>query len=405
MNGNRILVNVMEKKRGKSEIANEEYHITRNYGKAPATGSQIAELRQHNACIVRSVKNYNKYIKKHGHVGYKAYSEITDFKTDFVIPRLTAETIKVDTLTVCPGFRINPTEEAIKQFKESADFLYFDDYIRMLEQDEKFKDCIILNAVVHFDEVHFPKAEYDENGEWVRDYSMEESAQKAYIPVHMHIDYIPLTRAKTKDGTEYLKLNHNGIWNGSGCKYWQTYKEFNDKCYDRLGKIYDVERGEAWLDWKDRINSGDESVKKQCKLNEYKLKQEEARLRGKLKKAKSEYMEAVEGMRTECRKEQKRLDALKKMLLIEQEKTKNAVKEMRRKADAMQQQIDVAEKSTKLFYDIERMLAIHQISKESALKAIIENGMEEDLVAFSFDDSEKDMPNLYELSKEIKEDR
>lgn len=405
MNRNRILVNVMEKKRGKSEIANEEYHITRNYGKAVATGSQVAELRQHNESLVKSVKNYNKYIKKHCHVGYKAYSEITDFKNDFVIPRLTDETIKADTLTVCPGFRIRPTEEAIKEFKESADYLYFEDYIRMLENDEKFMDCKILNAVIHFDEVHFPKAEYGENGEWIRDYTLEESVQKAYIPVHMHIDYLPLVKEKAKDGTEYLKLNHNGVWNGSGCKYWQTYKEFNDKCYDRLGKIYDVERGEAWLDWKDRINSGDENVKKQCKLNEYKLKQEEARLREKLKKAKAEYMEAVESVGSECKKEQERLDILKEMLLTEQEKTKKAVKEMRKKTDTMQQQIETAEKSLKLFFDIERMLCIHQISKESALKAIKENGMEEELLAFSFEDSKKDMPNLYELSKEIKEDR
>lgn len=184
-----------------------------------------------------------------------------------------------------------------------------------------------MSAIVHFDEVHFPKSEFDEAGKWIRDLTEEESIERAYIPVHMHICYIPLSKQVSKDGIEYLKLDHNSVWKGDGCKYWQTFTQFNDKCYEKLGKIFDVNRGEVWEDWKDRTTSTDEVVKKQRKLNDYKKDQEEARLQGMLKKAKAEYKEAVEEMNNAKVFSEMELVRLKNMLHSQQKQIAKAKKE------------------------------------------------------------------------------
>lgn len=318
----------MEKKKTQKSISNVEYHDTRGNGKAKPTGSQVGEFTVCNVNVVEPVNNFNKYIKENSHIGYKAYSEIQDFEKEFVIPRQTKDTIKLDTLVVCPGFRIKPTLAEIEEFKNSGDFLYFEEYVNMLKTDEQFKNCKILSAIVHFDEVHFPKSEYDEAGKWVRDYTEEESIEKAYIPVHMHISYIPLSKQTSKDGIEYLKLDHNFVWKGDGCKYWQTFTEFNDKCYEKLGKTFDVNRGTVWEDWKDRTTNADETVKKQRKLNDYKKDQEEERLQGMLRKAKAEQEEAIKEMNNEKLSNQAEIDKLKKILIEQRRITDEEIAEM-----------------------------------------------------------------------------
>ena len=402
MSGNRILINVMEKKKGSREIANCEYHDSRGFGTAEPTGTQVLQFRKYNADVVNPVKNFNKYIKEHAHIGYKAYEEIKDFENDFVIPRLTKDTIKMDTLTVCPGFHIPPTEEAIKAFYASADYAYFEDYIVMFQK--MHPDIKILSATVHVDEVFFPRCEYDEQGKWVRDLSKEETIERAYIPVHMHISYIPLKKETAKDGTEYLKLNHNAIWGGSGCKYWQTFREFNDKCFEILGNIYNVARGTVWQDWKDRTVSGEECVKKQRKLNEYKLAQEQARLDGLLQKAQTEQEEELAFITSKTESAQELLDALQAELKKKQLETVRYIKKLDKKIQLVQQKENTANAKIRLFYDIELMLQKHQISMELAKKAIQQNGLEQDLLTFSFEDGKESTPELHNLASMLYDD-
>ena len=318
------LINITKKRKSKSIITNTEYHDTRGNGLAPVGGSQIAEYRIYNTEIVETVQGFNKYIKKHGHVGYNGADEIKDREKDFVIPRITKDTCLMDTMIISPGFRIPASEEAIEEFMRSGNMQFFYEYINeFMKNDPKLKDCKVLSAIVHFDEVHFPKSEYDDEGKWVRDYTDEESMALAYIPVHMHVNYLPLTRVVDKEGREYLKLTHKEIWKSEKGKYWQSYKEFNDRQFAAVGKKYGLSRGNIWEDWKTRIQEAENGKKAKQKrdLTDFIMDREQERVDG-IKRQQSQLQEEVKILELDVKDYQVRIDRLKAQLIDAERKKK-----------------------------------------------------------------------------------
>lgn len=336
------LINITKKRKSKSIINNTEFHDTRNDGKAVAGGSQVEEYRIYNTEVVPTVKGFNRYIKNHSHVGYNGADEIVDRETEFVIPRITKDTCLMDTMIISPGFRIPASEKAIEEFMASGDMQFFYDYVNeFMANDPKLKHCKILSAIVHFDEVHFPRSEYDENGDWVRDYTDEESLQLAYIPIHMHVNYIPLTKEKDKDGKEYLKLSHKEIWRSEKGKYWQSYKEFNDRQFESVGKKYGLGRGNIWEDWKTRIQEAEngKKAKKKRDLTNFIMDQEQKRVDG-IKKQQAQLKEEVQVLELGVKDYQIRIDRLKTQLID----SEHRIKELRKIEADMKAEFERREK-------------------------------------------------------------
>lgn len=420
------LINVTKKRKSKSVINNTEFHDTRNDGKAIAGGSQIEDYRVYNTEVVPTVKGFNKYIKKHGHVGYNGADEIEDRKTDFVIPRITKDTCLMDTMIISPGFRIPASEKAIEEFMASGDMQFFYDYVNeFMASDIKLKDSKVLSAIVHFDEVHFPRSEYDENGDWIRDYTDEESLKLAYIPVHMHVNYLPLTKEVDKAGNEYLKLSHKEIWRSEKGRYWQSYKEFNDRQYEAVGKKYGRSRGNIWEDWKTRIQEAEngKKAKKKRDLTNFIMDQEQKRVDG-IKKQQAQLQEEVQTLDLSVKDYQSRIDRLKAQHIEEERKQKElearkkkaeeeldaysaeydkAYKEytdlyaevqeameklkqdqdkLRNKQQWVEKMFDALEEEAKIFVNIELRLKEKSLTPEKALQDIYDLGLDEKLKLF-----------------------
>lgn len=248
----------------------------------------------------------------------------------------------MDTMIISPGFRIPANEQAIVDFMESGNMQFFYDYVNeFMANDPKLKQCKILSAIVHFDEVHFPRSEYDENGDWVRDYTDEESLQLAYIPIHMHVNYIPLTKEKDKDGKEYLKLSHKEIWRSEKGKYWQSYKEFNDRQFEAVGKKYGLGRGNIWEDWKTRIQEAEngKKAKKKRDLTNFIMDQEQKRVDG-IKKQQAQLQEEVQVLELGVKDYQIRIDRLKTQLID----SEHRIKELRKIEADMKAEVERREK-------------------------------------------------------------
>lgn len=273
-----VLVNVMSEYKSLRAATNEAYHI-RQEGKA--VGNRDDNFKKENVNILQMmgrepVKNYKKYFKEHMHLGYNAYQE--DLKEDdFVMPRDGKDITKIEGLIVCIPEKISLKELTDGTYNKKDLLFFCSDYIEgFLEQDEKFKNCKILDAVLHMNEVYYPVFEETEDGK-LRKLSEEERKEQAYVKPHMHIDYIPLVKAEKK-GIEYLKLSRKDLWK-SKSKYYNSYREFNDRCHKAVGDQYGYERGTKWEDFGERVTKkvNGEKVKEYKKLHDYQL-DETARL-------------------------------------------------------------------------------------------------------------------------------
>ena len=210
----------------------------------------------------------------------------------------------------------------------SGDMQFFYDYVNeFMKNDPKLKDCKVLSAIVHFDEVHFPRSEYDDEGKWVRDYTDAESMALAYIPVHMHVNYIPLTKVQDKEGKDYLKLSHKEIWKIEKGRYWQSFKEFNDRQYSAVGKKYGLSRGNIWEDWKTRIQEAEngKKAKKKKDLTDFIMEQEQKRVDG-IKKQQAQLQEEVSTLELSVKEYQVRIDRLKAQHIEEEQRQKELIR-------------------------------------------------------------------------------
>lgn len=268
----------MSKAKKPSQSRNLSVH---NYQTGKATGNRDDSLKSYNFDVLaahgmETVQNYNKYVKQHMHVGYKAHKEELE-KGDFVLPRDGSDITKVESIIVSPDVKV-PLKD-IKNFDFSELMLFFDDYIfEFLKKDSKFKDIKILSAKVHRNEVFYPRfKEVEEDGKKkLVKLSKKESCELAYIKPHMHIDYIPLVEAE-KDGVKYLKCSSKELWRAEKGRYFDSFREYNDRMYEAIGKAYGLDRGQKWEEWDVRVqkkNNG-QAVKKTIRLSEWQILREE----------------------------------------------------------------------------------------------------------------------------------
>lgn len=273
-----IVINIMSKAKKASQQRSLSIH---NYQVGQPTGNRDDNLKRYNFDVLEmqgmeTVQNYNKFIKEHMHVGYNAHKEELK-KDDFVLPRDAADITKLESIIVAPDVKV-PLKD-IKDFDFSELQCFFDDYIfRFLKKDSKFKDIKILSAKVHCNEVFYPRfKEVEENGvKKLVKLSKKESYELAYIKPHMHLDYIPLVEAE-KNGIKYLKCSSKDLWKAQKGRYFDSFREYNDRFYEAIGKAYGVDRGQKWEEWDERVqkkNNG-EAVKKTIRLSEWQIKKEE----------------------------------------------------------------------------------------------------------------------------------
>ena len=241
------VINVMSKAKKKTQIRNLGAH---NAQTGKAVGNRDDSLKKYNFDILElggeeSTSNYVKYINDHMHVGYKAYKEELK-EGDFVLPRDSKDTSKVESIVVAPDIKIPLKDIEGFNFSETKNFFY--DYIyTFLKNDIKFKDIKVLSAKVHCNEVYYPRFKTIEKDgkEVLIKLSKEESRELAYIKPHMHMDFIPLVEAE-KDGIKFLKCSSKDIWKSVAGRYFDSFREYNDRLYEVLGKEYKFDRGEKW---------------------------------------------------------------------------------------------------------------------------------------------------------------
>lgn len=139
----------------------------------------------------------------------------------------------------------------------------------------------------------------------------------------MHVNYLPLTREVDKEGREYLKLTHKEIWKSQRGKYWQSYKEFNDRQFEAVGKKYGLSRGNIQEDWKTRIQEAENGKKAQKKrdLTDFIMDREQERVDG-IKRQQSQLQKEVQILESSVKDYQVRIDRLKAQLIDSERKKK-----------------------------------------------------------------------------------
>lgn len=307
-----VVINIMSKAKKTKAISNLSAH---NKQVSRATGNRDDNYKKYNFDVLemqseKSIDNYNKYFKEHAHVGYNAHKEELE-EGDFVVPRLNDTITKVESIIVAPPVKILIKD--INKFDFTEAQCFFDDYIHnFIKQDSKFKDVKVLSAKVHCNEVYYPRYEEIEidGTTKLRRLSREESVEKAYVKVHMHMDYIPLIEAE-KNGKKFLKLSSNDLWKSEKGRYFDSFREFNDRFYESVGKSYGLDRGQKWEEWDVRVqkkNSG-ELVKENTRLADWQLNHDEELNKQYKKQLEEEIKTAGEEAKKQLQEEIAQLEA------------------------------------------------------------------------------------------------
>lgn len=305
-----VVINIMSKAKKIKAISNLSAH---NKQVSRTTGNRDDNYKKYNFDVLemqseKSIDNYNKYFKEHAHVGYNAHKEELE-EGDFVVPRLNDSITKVESIIVAPPIKILLKD--IDKFDFTEAQCFFDDYIyNFIKQDSKFKDVKVLSAKVHCNEVYYPRYEEIDGTTKLRRLSREESIEKAYVKVHMHMDYIPLVEAK-KNGKKFLKLSSNDLWKSEKGRYFDSFREFNDRFHKTVGKHYGLERGQKWEEWDVRVqkrNNG-ELVKENTRLADWQLNNDEELNKKYKKQLEEEIKTASEEAKKQLQEEIAQLEA------------------------------------------------------------------------------------------------
>lgn len=445
-----VIVNVMKKAKQTQAVANMHGH---NAQIGKATGNRDDSLRKYNFDVLAmqgeaTVDNYNKYFKTHAHVGYNAHQEELA-EGDFVVPRLYDKVSRVESIIVCPPTKVLLSE--IDKFDFSEVQLFFDDYINnFIRKDEKFKDVKILSAKVHCNEVYYPRFEevkQPDGTSKLKRLSREESIKRAYVKVHMHMDFIPLVQAE-KGGKTFLKLSSNDLWKAKG-RYFKSYTEYNDRCHDAVGKEYGLDRGQKWVDWDERVQKKEngELVKEARSLADWQLDKDEEETQRYIAQleadkaratdeAKKQIEAEIEAVKAESTKEFERkqheyamqlkrledekkigeaqVDAIRKkkqQMIDDYDKAVAEYDELQAEIDAGMEQLrskkewidkmfDVLDDEAKVFVNIELRLKEKSITPQKALQDIIEMGLDEKLKHFKEQSAREHTPNLHRLAQD-----
>ncbi len=400
------VINVMSKAKTKSASKNLGWH---NSQKGNPTGNRDDDYKKYNFDVlamqgVEMIDNYNKYFKEHAHIGYNAHKEELS-EGDFVVPRNNDTISKIESIIVAPPVKVLVKD--IHSFDFTEVQCFFDDYIHsFIKKDSRLKDIKILSAKVHCNEVYYPRFEeitQPDGTSKLRRLSREESIDRAYIKVHMHMDYIPLVQAE-KDGIKFLKLSSKDIWKAEKGKYFNSFTEFNDRFHNAVGKSYGLDRGQKWEEWDLRVQKkrNGELVKEKRALSQWQLDIDEElnkRYIAQLEEEKAKYeadteqakriMEEIELQRTE------RYDDFIKA----QQQYKKEMEELKRKEERLQQKIKSLDESTRQLIHIEVLLQNQKMTKQEAVETIKELGLDDKMVAFCYSRAKRYAPNLYQMAR------
>jgi len=400
------VINVMSKAKTKSASKNLGWH---NSQKGNPTGNRDDDYKKYNFDVlamqgIETIDNYNKYFKEHAHIGYNAHKEELS-EGDFVVPRNNDTISKTESIIVAPPVKILAKD--IDSFDFTEVQCFFDDYIHsFIKKDSIFKDIKILSAKVHCNEVYYPRFEeitQPDGTTRLRRLSREESIDRAYIKVHMHLDYIPLIQAE-KDGIKFLKLSSKDIWKAERGKYFNSFTEFNDRFHNAVGKSYGLDRGQKWEEWDLRVQKkrNGELVKENRALSQWQLdiddelnkryivqlEEEKAKYEADTEQAK-QIMEEIELQRKE-----KYADFIK-----EQRQYKKEMEELKRKEERLQKKIQSVDEQTRQLIHIEVLLQNHKMTKQEAFDTIKELGLDEKMVVFRESRAKRYAPNLHQIAK------
>ncbi len=399
------VINIMSKAKKPSVSKNLSWH---NSQKGKPTGNRNDAYKKYNFDVLKmqgeeTIENYNKYFKEHAHIGYKAHEEELK-EGDFVVPRNNDTVSKIESIIVAPPIKVLVRDIDTFDFSEAQCF--FDDYIfSFIKRDSRFKDIKILSAKVHCNEVYYPRFEETENEDGttrLRRLSKEESVAGAYIKVHMHMDYIPLVEAE-KDGKKFLKLSSKEIWKAQKGRYFDSFREFNDRFHDTVGKLYGLDRGQKWEEWDMRVqkkNNG-ELVKENRKLADWQF--------GKDEELNKRYLAQLEADRTKCEADSEQAKQLMEEIerqrresyedfAKEQAQFKKDLAELERRKSRLKAKMQKANAQMKQLLNIELALQNHQITKQKAAETIAEYGLDDTVQAFKNSKVKQYAPNLYEIA-------
>lgn len=399
------VINVMSKAKTKSASKNLGWH---NSQKGNPTGNRDDDYKKYNFDVlamqgIETIDNYNKYFKEHAHIGYNAHKEELS-EGDFVVPRNNDTISKIESIIVAP-----PVKVLVKDI-DSFDFLevqcFFDDYIHsFIKKDSIFKDVKILSAKVHCNEVYYPRFEeitQPDGTTRLQRLSREESIDRAYIKVHMHLDYIPLVQTE-KDGIKFLKLSSKDIWKAEKGKYFNSFTEFNDRFHNAIGKSYGLDRGQKWEEWDLRVQKkkNGELVKENRALSQWQLEIDDElnkRYIAQLEEEKAKYEANTEQAKQimeeiELQRKEKYADFIK-----EQRQYKKEMEELKRKKERLQKKIQSVDEQTRQLIHIEVLLQNQKMTKQEAIETIKELGLDEKIVAFSESRAKRYAPNLHQIA-------
>ncbi len=400
------VINVMSKAKTKSASKNLGWH---NSQKGNPTGNRDDDYKKYNFDVlamqgVETIDNYNKYFNEHAHIGYNAHKEELS-EGDFVVPRNNDTISKIESIIVAPPVKILVKD--IDSFDFTEVQCFFDDYIHsFIKKDSIFKDIKILSAKVHCNEVYYPRFEEIEQPDGttrLQRLSREESIDRAYIKVHMHLDYIPLVQAE-KDGIKFLKLSSKDIWKAQKGKYFNSFTEFNDRFHNAIGKSYGLDRGQKWEEWDLRVQKkkNGELVKENRALSQWQLDIDDElnkRYIAQLEEEKAKYEADTEQAKQimeeiELQRKEKYADFIK-----EQRQYKKEMEELKRKEERLQKKIQSVDEQTRQLIHIEVLLQNHKMTKQEAVDTIKELGLDEKMVAFRESRAKRYAPNLHQIAK------
>lgn len=399
------VINVMSKAKTKSASKNLGWH---NSQKGNPTGNRDDDYKKYNFDVLvmqgeETIDNYNKYFKEHAHIGYNAHKEELS-EGDFVVPRNNDTISKIESIIVAPPVKVLVKD--IESFDFSEVQCFFDDYIHsFIKKDSIFKDIKILSAKVHCNEVYYPRFEeitQPDGTTKLRRLSREESIDRAYIKVHMHLDYIPLVQAE-KDGIKFLKLSSKDIWKAEKGKYFNSFTEFNDRFHNAIGKSYGLDRGQKWEEWDLRVQKkkNGELVKENRALSQWQLDIDDElnkRYIAQLEEEKAKYEADTEQAKQimeeiELQRKEKYADFIK-----EQRQYKKEMEELKRKEERLQKKIQSVDEQTRQLIHIEVLLQNHKMTKQEAVDTIKELGLDEKMVAFRESRAKRYAPNLHQMA-------
>lgn len=173
----------------------------------------VSELTPHNTILINNLQNNETYLQ-----AFKRLYTDGEFKGQLKI-----NGVKDKQTKFIDEFLVYPPYDKINSMTIEEQNIFFQKELTAIQA--YFPHMIILSAVIHRDELFYPK-----------DNEMKALFPRGKVTAHMHIDAIPIVYDKQKG---YKKISISELWKGKN-----SYRKFQDYMYKAVGREYNFERGE-----------------------------------------------------------------------------------------------------------------------------------------------------------------